>query len=156
MCRDFLARRGKPTLHLLDLIYGADPEQQARRAGPGWSERHENRARLKRQLCSTIWGETMDGQEAYEAVKLIIDAEVRMRLEARLILVEDLQRVIEFAERTGRKLLKPETGHFLASYRPTSVTYWVEYTPEGDAFVVHNAYSHRMEIVDDARPGQGQ
>ena len=31
MCRDFFARQGKPTLHLLDLIYGADLQSLANR-----------------------------------------------------------------------------------------------------------------------------
>ena len=26
------------------------------------------------------------------------------------------------------------------------MTYWVEYSPDGDRFVVHSAYSHRIEI----------
>ena len=47
MCRDFFARRGKRTLHLLDLIFGA-PEADFAAAPPvGFSQRHENRARLK-------------------------------------------------------------------------------------------------------------
>ena len=97
----------------------------------------------------------MDGQADYEKLQLIISPEVQARLEARLILVEDLQRVLEFAERTGRKMLNAETGHYLASYKPTAVTYWVEYSREGEAFVIHNAYSHRMEIVSDERPAGG-
>jgi len=57
--------------------------------------------------------------------------------------------VIEFAERTGQKLKHPQTGHFLAHYRPVSVTYWVEYAPSGDnEFTVYNAYSHRMVIAE--------
>jgi Fe-S oxidoreductase len=170
MCRDVFARGGKRTFHLLDLIFGQRAEagslplhppersewgtEPPGNGGPGptWSQRHENRARLKRQLLKEIWGETMEGQPAYESIKLIVSDEVRAKLEARLILDEDLQRVIEHAERTGRRLLKPADGHFVASYRPTAVTYWVEYAPEGDAFVIFNAYSHRMEIVEDEPP----
>jgi glutamate synthase (NADPH/NADH) small chain len=59
--------------------------------------------------------------------------------------------VIEFAERTGSKLLNRQTGHWLAHHRPNAVTYWVEYTLQGDAFVVHNAYSHRMQVVEDVK-----
>ncbi len=122
------------------------------RRGPGYSQRHENRARLKRKLLKEVWGEAMDGQESYEAIQLMMSDEVQQRLEDRLILVEDIQRVIEYAERTGRKLRQPKTGRLLAHYRPTSVTYWVEYSPQGDAFEIHNAYSHRMEIDEDVKP----
>jgi hypothetical protein len=151
VCRDFFAARGKRTLHLLDLIYGQDPDGRATRPSPGYSERHENRARLKRKLLKEVWREDMDGPSTFEAIQLVIADDVRARLEQRLILVEDIQRVIEFAERTDSKLLNRQTGHWLAHHRPNAVTYWVEYTLEGDAFVVHNAYSHRMQVVEDVK-----
>ncbi len=146
MCRDFLARGGKPTVHLLDLVFGADFDGDAGRPATGWSQRHENRARLKRQLLASIWGEDMDGRQPHAAISLRIADEVRARMEARLILVEDVQKVIARAEASGRRMVL-EDGHFLASLRPTAVTYWVEYSGDGDSFIVHNAYSHRMEVI---------
>lgn len=146
MCRDFFAAQGKRTLHILDLIYNQATDEQAIRRGPGYSQRHENRARLKRTLLKDLWGEDMDGPAAYEAIKLIIPDEVQERLEQRLILVEDIQRVLDYAQRTGRKLFNRETGHSLAYFKPTAVTYWVEYVPQGEAFVIFNAYSHRMVV----------
>jgi len=144
MCRDFFAAQGKRTLHLLDLIYGTD--DRAAQRGPGFSQRHENRARLKRTLLKTIWGEVMDGSSAYESITLIIADDVRERLEQRLILTEDIQRVIEYAERTGRRLFNQSTRRYLAYHKPNTVTYWVEYVPQADGFAVFNAYSHRMEV----------
>ena len=73
-------------------------------------------------------------------------------MEERLILVEDLQQVIDYSERTGYRLLNRNTGHFMAHYKPASVTYWVEYSPSGDEFIIYNAYSHRMEIAEDIKP----
>jgi Fe-S oxidoreductase len=149
VCRDFFAARGKPALHLLDMIYAPDPAAQAQRASPDFSQRHENRARLKRRLLKQLWGETMDGtQPGYAGINLVMSDEVRARMERRLILVEDIQRVIDQAERTGQRLRDPGTGHLLAYFKPTAVTYWVEYAPEGEVFVVYNAYSHRMEITE--------
>lgn len=80
------------------------------------------------------------------SIELRMSEEMRLLLEQRMILVEDVRRTIENAEQTGDKLENPATGHFLASYRSACVTYWVEYSTEGSAFVVHNAYSHRMEV----------
>lgn len=148
MCRDFFARQGKPTLHLLDLIYGVDLESLAHRSGPGYSQRHENRARLKRKLLKQIWGEDMDGGKTFENLRIIMTRQVQSLLEDRLILVEDIQQVIEYAEHSGKKLLNKKTGHFLAYYKPAAVTYWVEYLPKGEAFEVYTAYSHRMEISE--------
>ncbi len=152
MCRDFFAAQGKRTLHVLDLIYNQVTDEQAARRGPGWSQRHENRARLKRKLLKDLWGEDMADQAAYEAIKLIISDEVQVRLEQRLILIEDIQRVLQYAQRTGRKLFNRETGRYLAYHKPTAVTYWVEYVPQAEAFVIFNAYSHRMEVPGSVQP----
>ncbi len=149
MCRDFYARQGKPTLHLLDLIYGSDPTTLAASPGPTLSQRHENRARLKRSLLRELWSEEMDAPQAYESIKLIVSDEIQTMLDKRLILIEDLQQVIEYAERTGKRFLNTKTGHYLASHKPAVVTYWVEYTPQADAYLVHKAYSHRMSIGEE-------
>ncbi|MBN1537929.1 MAG: FAD-dependent oxidoreductase [Anaerolineales bacterium] len=146
MCRDFFVRQGKPTLHLLDLIYGANPQSLAHKPGPGYSQRHENRIHLKRKILKQIWEEDMENGITYENIRLIITPEVQNQLENRLILIEDIQQVIDYAERSGKKLLNKKTNRFLAYHKPGAVTYWVEYTPEGNSYVVYKAYSHRMEI----------
>jgi hypothetical protein len=150
MCRDLFAAQGKRTLHLLDLLFEADPESRAMRTGPGYSQRHENRARLKHKLIKEVWGDEMPGLQAYDKITLNIPAYAQTRMEERLILVEDIQQVIAHAEGTGRKLVNPQTGHLLAYHRPGNVTYWVEYspTPTEDGFAIHNAYSHRMLIEE--------
>lgn len=150
VCRDFFAAQGKRTLHVLDLIFGTEGDPAA--PGPGYSQRHENRARLKRRLLQTLWGEAVTGQDDYEAIELRMSGEVRARLEERLILLEDVRQVIAHAERTQARLIDPASGHVLAHYRPATVTYWVEYAPEGEAFAVFNAYSHRMDVSERGKP----
>jgi hypothetical protein len=156
VCRDFFARRGKRTLHLLDLLDGSDPDAGAARPSPGISQRQENRVRLKRRLLAELWGEPMSEKPAaWESIRLEIPEEVRARLDDRLILEDDVRRVIDYAERTGRKLVAPASGRLLAYYRPAVVTYWVEYIPPeepGGAYVVYNAYSHRMQIAEGGQP----
>ncbi|WP_031513695.1 pyridine nucleotide-disulfide oxidoreductase/dicluster-binding protein [Desulfofalx alkaliphila] len=152
ICRDNFAAKGKKTYHLLDLIYGeANPSAPARR-GPGYSQRRENRVRLKNKLLKEVWGEEVMGEKSsFEKIKLIIPDEVREIMEDRLILVEDIQRVIEHAERTGKKMLNRNTGRYLAYHRPVSVTYWVEYLPQDDGYLVYNTYSHRMVINEEVK-----
>ena len=84
--------------------------------------------------------------EDHRKIVLHVAREVQALLEERRILIEDLQKVIHHAETTGAKLIHPKTGHFKASYKPYKVTFWVEYSPSGDGCIVHNAYSHRMEV----------
>ncbi len=82
-----------------------------------------------------------------EGIKLEIDAEVGLILEKRGIRVEDIERVIEFARESGNVYVHPETGRCLAYFTPSTTTYWVEFSREGDAYRIYRAYSHRMEIL---------
>lgn len=148
VCRDYFAAQGKPALHLLDLIFGGGSDG---RAGPGFSQKHENRARLKRRMLLERWGETVAGEEEYAAVRLRLSDEVLAMMDERLILAADIQQVIAHAERTGQKLLSPQSGHLLAHFRPGAVTYWVEYAPAPDGYTVFNAYSHRMDVGEGKR-----
>ncbi len=152
MCRDYLAFSGKRSLHLLDLVFGSPRDEAALRKGPVYSERHENRVRLKNAMLRDLWGETTHEAKGFETIRLRISDAVRQRMEDRRILAEDLRQVIDAAERSGYKLLDPVTGRLTAHLKPASVTYWVEYSRAGDEFVIHNAYSHRMEIAEDVKP----
>jgi NADPH-dependent glutamate synthase beta subunit-like oxidoreductase len=148
MCRNALASSGKQVLHILDLFFdGPEPSPSTRKA-LGHSERHENRYHLKQKLLKTLWGEKQRPMEEYEKIILHVSNDILERMEERRILREDVQKVIDHAEKTGTKLFNPETGRSIGSFRPAHITYWVEYTPEGDGFRVHNIYYHRMEVVE--------
>lgn len=148
MCRDFFVRAGKPSLHLIDLIFQPPGSPiGSLKPGPGFSQRHENRWHLKAKFLKELWGESMPEKEEYERIKLILPSDVQQMVEERLILVEDMQKVIDYALRTGKRMVHAASGHSLAYFKPNTVTYWVEYTPQEDgSFLVHRAYSHRMQI----------
>jgi Fe-S oxidoreductase len=143
MCRDNFAAQGKRTFHLLDLICGGSNGDAARK-GPGYSQRHENRARLKSRMLRDLWGENVVDQA--DPIQLIISPEVAEVMEKRMVLAEDIRKVIAHAEATGEKMEDTATGRLLASYRPVAVTYWVEYSVRETGFEIHNVYSHRMEV----------
>lgn len=84
--------------------------------------------------------------ESFESFALVLSAELRSLIESRLILVEDVQKVIEHAETSGEKFINQQTGHTLAYFKPNLITYWVEYTKDSETYQVHDAYSHRMEL----------
>ncbi len=144
MCRDRLARQGKRTVHVLDVVFPCGDGDPAARRDPGFSRRQEERARLKTRLLREVWQEKEDAVD--ESMRIEIPNEVRELLEKRMILVEDVRKVIEHAEETGEKLRNPTADSFLAAWRPSCVTYWVEYSAGDNAYVVHNAYSHRMQM----------
>ena len=147
MCRDQFAGQGKRTFYLLDLFWGKEAAA-ADRLPPDFSDRRENRLRLRRSLLQEVWGENVVTEET----KLLIEIPPAMRelMEQRMILSDDVRAVIGHAEATGEKMLDPETGRYIARFRPGCVTYWVEYSASGDHFVIHNAYSHRMQVVEEA------
>lgn len=149
MCRDLFVSKGKRTVHILDLIYGDDVEKLCKKRGPTFSARHENRTRLKIDLLRELWGEKMDKLDNEKDINLIIPRDTISVMEDRLILKENIRDVIRFAEEKGEKFLNPENKHFLAYKKIANVTYWVEYEKKEDDFIVHNSYSHRMEILED-------
>jgi hypothetical protein len=149
MCRDRLAAEGKRAWHVLDFLFpapGTDPAAK----GPGFSERHENRARLKDRLLRDVWGEKAPDQP--EGLPLAYAPGVAESMEERRILREDVLAVVAQAERTGRWFVEEESGRMLAGFAPRRVTYWVEYRREGEGFMVTRAWSHRMELT--VQPGQ--
>jgi Fe-S oxidoreductase len=146
MCRDSLAAAGKRTLHLLDLFF-PDPDQPdpAARLRPGWSERRENRLRLKDDLARDLWNEPSANADALPV--LLLDPEVEERLESRRILKEDIQKVLRHVQNGGQAFRHPDTGHWLASFRPYQATFWVAFSPLEEGYCIHNAYAHRMEVL---------
>ncbi|MEA4855195.1 MAG: pyridine nucleotide-disulfide oxidoreductase/dicluster-binding protein [Solidesulfovibrio sp.] len=147
MCRDRLAHVGKRAYHLLDLLFpGPGAADPATRPDPGFSLRHETRARLRRHLLATVWNEPTD-PKAPAGPDFTVSPEVRAVMEARHILDDDVKRTLAHAESTGRKFRNRENGHFLASFTPHRVTYWVEYVMEGATARVFTAYSHRMTVA---------
>ncbi len=148
MCRDNLAAVGKRTIHLLDLIFpDIHAGEPAARRCPGWSQRRENRFWLKNILKQTLWKELPENMEPHENIVLFIAPEVQQLLEDRRILTSDIQMVIHQAEASGQKFVHPDTGHCKAAFKPYNATFWVEYSISASGYVIHNAYSHRMEIL---------
>ena len=143
MCRDRFAHEGKRALHLLDLIFPQDKNDLATRPDPGFSERQENRRRLKSRLLREIWSEETSMEQP---IAIEISADLLKILEERMILVEDVRKVVQHIVESGEGLQNPQTGHVLGRWTPACVTYWVEYSEQEGKIVVHNAYSHRMQV----------
>ncbi len=145
MCRDNFARRGKRSVHLLDLVFpapgAADP---AARPDPGFSRRRDNRVRLKARLLRELWGENMS--DPVPEIDLILSEDVRAEMERKLILVEDVAHAIAQAESTGKKLKNRATGHLIATHRAGEFTCWAEYEVTPAGIVLHRAYGHRMQV----------
>lgn len=143
-CRDIFRQAGKEAIHILELLFdkGVTFEKQAT-----ISERRENRIELKKNLLKEFWKEEMREEEK-RPIKVNVPAELAEKLNKERILEEDVIEVVDFCQRTGRRVYQPERGVF-SGYREIGfMTYWVEYreTSEENTFDLVNAYAHRMKI----------
>ena len=154
MCRDRFVARGKRSLHVLDLVFGEAYEKRAKRRGPVLTQRSDQRVALKQRLLADLWHEGPAVGSSWHH-ELVLAPEVEDLLEQRYIRPEEVRAVIMRGEETGDRFIEPDTGHLLAARSIGAVTYWVEYAPDGDRFVVHGAYSHRMEIKPPPWPAVG-
>lgn len=74
-------------------------------------------------------------------------------MEKRYILRQDVVAAISGIEESGAKFLNRENGHFLGSWRPRNVTFWVEYTADADGgFTLVRAWCHRMVVPGAIQP----
>ncbi len=147
-CREDFAKNGKTIWHVLDLMFSADVVADGKKPPVSHSEKRRNRNILKQQLMHNIWGETMNPDPApYERIHLIMDENIKDKLNMELILEEEIQEVIHWAESSGEKVIDTTRGCMVAHKQIGIITIWVAYQPENGGFRVFNAYSHRMQIV---------
>ena len=140
-CRDRFARQGRESRHILELVYGTDAG-----APPDISEKRWNRLTLKHELLRELWREEpLEMKLDYE---LNYTEEARRMMDDRMILTSDVIAVMDGVRETGECIRDGETGLLIARKRVGNATFWVKFTREGpDAYTVHRAYSHRMNIV---------
>ena len=139
-CRDRFARAGQDSRHLLELVYGTDAGDP-----PDISEKRMNRRALKRELLREYFQEEIGGMEPEFKIEYTADA--REMMDQRMILTEDVERVLRAMRETGEAVLDGETGQIIARARLGNTTFWIAFTQAGeDAYLVHRAYSHRMQV----------
>lgn len=148
MCRDNFAFAGKRASHLIEHLFpvveGADP---ADRGWISWSERRSNRAKVKEVILQSFGEKDDVPEDGYEKLSVSVSDEVMKKIDRQRILLNDIRKVINHAEQTGKKMTCKENGNFLAYLQPENVTFWVEYSIDDTGYSVHNAYCHRMKIV---------
>ncbi len=143
-CRDILSAQGKTCRHILDLTAGIN---EGFRPPPTATARRNNRRALKWELLETY--PAAEGSRAKEEamLKLVMDSRTAARMSEDLILEEDLAQAIETCEKEQKFLVDRASGHRICHLKIGYVTYWTEYADHGgDARVIYNAYSHRMDI----------
>lgn len=149
-CRDVFLDAGKEAVHILDLLLGTGkaPDKLAT-----VSQRRENRIHLKQRLLKNYWN-VSEEEKKTEKRKVKIPEALEEKLNKAQILTEDVIGVLDFCERTGRRVFHPDTETFSGYQEIGYTTYWVEYrTLEsgaeedgGPSYELANAYAHRIKI----------
>jgi hypothetical protein len=146
-CRNLFLNAGKPCKHILDDVFGLEPLAKTFSI----SQLKENRKILKKDLLKDIWGEAAMNDREEKKISLSIADAVMQKMNSLLISEEDVASVIRNCEQTGNKLVREDSGTFLAYRQIGIITYWVEFQPEigleEDVYKVLNVYSHRLMIV---------
>ncbi|GAB6112676.1 pyridine nucleotide-disulfide oxidoreductase/dicluster-binding protein [Desulfomicrobium salsuginis] len=145
MCREQLARTGKPVLHILDLLF-PETARPATEPPAGISARRVNRRRLKDEILARH-GLDRGPREPWEELRIVVADDVAAMLEERRILEDDVRRVLFAASKGGRVLRHGGDGRLIAASRLGEVTFWVEYREGADGYEILKAWSHRMRIA---------
>ena len=140
-CRDRFAREGRKSMHLLELVYGTAADQC-----PDISAKRYNRLSLKNTLLSEVWNEEVEAMDLGFTIEYTPEAETMM--DDRMILKTDVIRVLQNLQETGEAILDEDTGLCVTRARLGNVTFWVKYTETETGFLVHRAYSHRMNVMN--------
>lgn len=145
-CRDIFAQAGKTAYHIFDILFDLNDSV---RPAPTFTQRRKNRIMLKKQLLNEFWNYDVNMEPENNKIRLYISSGLKQKINSEMILEEDIEAVIDHCENTGRKILDPESGHFIGHMKVDNMTFWVEYAPRDDGFELFKAYGHRMSIVEE-------
>ena len=138
-CRDRFAREGRESMHLLELVYGTSADHC-----PDISEKRFNRLSLRNELLKDVWKEEVEEVELGFTIDYTPEAIAMM--DDRMILKTDVIRVLQNLKETGEAIFDGDSGLCVTRARLGNVTFWVKYTETETGYLVHRAYSHRMNV----------
>jgi len=138
-CRDRFAREGRESRHILELVYGTDAG-----APPDISEKRYHRLSLKNGLLHEVWGEEIAEMKC--AFPIEFTPEALAMMDDRMILKDDVVKVMESLRETGMAVFDSEAGLLITRKRIGNVTFWVKYEEKDGGYLIRGAYSHRMKI----------
>ena len=76
---------------------------------------------------------------------LIWTDEARRMMDERMILTDDVIAVMEDYRESG-EAIEDEDGLLVSRRRVGNATFWVKFSPEGEGYRIHRAWSHRMRV----------
>lgn len=152
-CQDNFTVHNKPSRHILDIVFGENQDTVNKRPAssqvPNLSERRSNRTAVKKHILNEVLKvDYVEPVKPYDQIKLILTPEIKAKMDAQLILKDNIQHVIAHAESTGKMLSLEGTDWIIAHTQQGNLTFWVKYKPVPDGYAVANVYYHRLSIVE--------
>lgn len=84
---------------------------------------------------------------SWEDIEIEISDDVRKTIEDRHISPDEIRMVINEVENEGGiKLYVSDTSRYLGKKTIDNATFYVDYSTEGDKYVINSAYAHGSEI----------
>jgi Fe-S oxidoreductase len=145
MCREQLARTGRPVVHLLDILF-ADSAVAATAPALSPSARRSGRRYLQGKLLARHSPAAAPAREPWQDIGLVITDEVAALMEQRRIVEDDIRQVLVQVEQGGSCFAHRGDDRRIASARLGEVTFWLEYQQRGGRYHIDRCWSHRMVI----------
>lgn len=149
MCRDQLAKSGKPVYHLLDLLFPGSENNSVSHEKPiSISKRRQNRRDLQQEMLTILGSGKIIERPVWETIQIHIPTEVAVILESRRILEDDIKQVIQLniIEGNGSHVCHADGKTIIANQVLGKVTFWLQYHIEEDVYHIKSCWSHRMSI----------
>ena len=137
-CRDQFVAQGKESYHILELLYGINPQEAV-----DISKKRFNRLYFKEKMLEKYWNETTCISKPSPEIQITNDG--RKEMNQRMILESDVREVMSTLESNG-SVANLSTGICWTSKRMGNVTFWIKYRKAGSDYLIEGAYSHRMEV----------
>ncbi|MEG2174099.1 MAG: NAD(P)-binding protein [Oscillospiraceae bacterium] len=139
-CRDFFADAQKDCRHILDVLLGFSEKL---RPAPTVTERRQNRLHLRQML------ENAPPILTDDSIVLSIPAQLSHEISRRLILEDDIRKIVSRGERLGECLYDTEQGVSIGHLQCGVATLWAIWRAQDDgSLLLVDAYSHRMSILE--------
>ncbi len=146
MCRDQLAKTGKPVLHLLDILF-PDIAHSPSEPPASISARRANRRLLQAEILARYSPAEIPEKEAWQDLPLAIAEPALALLAERRILQDDIRRVLFASNKRGSYFAHgTDDTRRIAAARLGAVTFWVEFRYIDATYHIDRCWSHRMVI----------
>ena len=142
-CRDIFLDEGKPTVHMLDLLFHIN-DLDAKL--PSLTKRRANRVQLKQTLLKQIWGENMTEPEKQYPFEIKINEDIKDKMDRLKLVDDDVKQVIEVSNQLNRRTHDKNMDEYICYAKLNYITCWVRYQKDGATYNITNVYTHRMDI----------